>query len=382
MSWNGNLLAASSSTESGKLEVHVWDLRSNKKVFVQAIDKGGDLRFGRLFFTLDGKQLIASCSPTEVGTSCWDVATGKLLWRSKISIYEDSPFAFTPNNTVTWLGGTVDLATGQRVKVPNLPSLAPVGGDRITDFATTPDLRTMFISNSKGVHVWDLATVKETRLLENAGEKMVVPPDGKSVITNNGSLQRWDLATGKAFYQDNFEHGHLQGVVAILFSADGKRLASGSKDGSVRLWDATTGQPIHVWRGHEATRPLNLTYWIHAGVQALDMTPDGHWIVSAGSEGKVQVWDGNTGQAGKTIVLPNLASGQSDPLVFHLRISPDGREATGFFAAQLAKVNNDGPPGRGDWQARWDLEKGGLVAKQSPSGLSEWQSFSGWQNVS
>src|SRR5439155_1578843 len=86
-----------------------------------------------------------------------------------------------------------------------------------------PGGRTLLVSNEAGVLVWDLETGKEVRRLAGAGEQMVLSPDGKTLITNSGALQRWELATGKPLYPDNFDHGHAQEVAALVVSADGKK---------------------------------------------------------------------------------------------------------------------------------------------------------------
>ncbi len=58
--------------------------------------------------------------------------------------------------------------------------------------------------------------------------------------------------------------GHAEGVEAIAFSPDGQLLASGSRDHTIRLWDAKTGVVLRVLEGHTAsvtTIAFSLARW-------------------------------------------------------------------------------------------------------------------------
>src|SRR5262249_5959872 len=71
--------------------------------------------------------------------------------------------------------------------------------------------------------------------------------------------------------------GHSDAITAIAFSPNGQRILSGSKDLTVRLWDAASGALVHAFTDHEVT--------------SVAFSPDGQRILSAGIDNTWRLWD-------------------------------------------------------------------------------------------
>ena len=113
--------------------------------------------------------------------------------------------------------------------------------------------------------------------------------DGKTLASGSedNTIKLWDVATGKERFTLK---GHTQPVWSVAFSPDGMTLASGSWDGTTKLWDVATGK--------ERASLLGPGGW---AVSCVAFSPDGK-LLASGSESKtIQLWDVATGKKGTTL---------------------------------------------------------------------------------
>jgi len=79
--------------------------------------------------------------------------------------------------------------------------------------------------------------------------------------------------------------GHSEAVLSVNFSPDGKQLASGSGDTTVRFWDLNTQTPLHNCKGHKN--------W----VLVVAWSPDAQYVASGDMDGQIWLWDPKSGEA-------------------------------------------------------------------------------------
>ncbi|HTU90740.1 MAG TPA: sigma-70 family RNA polymerase sigma factor [Gemmataceae bacterium] len=288
-----HVAVAEISLDRKTLQVLIWDLETSKSrlVWLEKKDKSVPMPYSPIVvLSPDGKRLAVH--HIDQILRCWDAESGKLLWQAEekkhcplIVFSADSRLIYTRLEVektpgyITRLGIEIrDAATGKL-----LPRTKPPKGAGIP-IGSSPDGRFLaFLTMKEEVVLWEPGKDKITfrfpppphrrddpfpigytpnQLLTN----FAFTPDGKGFIRRAGSLQRWDLSTGKPVFTDTENWGHAEDVTRLLFSPDGRWLASSSKDQTIRLWNVATARTVHSFSKEDSDH--------------LAFTPDGRSLLT------------------------------------------------------------------------------------------------------
>ena len=175
----------------------------------------------------------------------WHVDTGLELFHLDLRGARPSPnykLTFSPNGERLAITNTFDPRENPQVwDITTLRDITPPNVKAANASAFSPDGTILALKSRKNIYLSELETTaghnsKVIRSnLSGFNPVLTFSPDGTILVeSGNTSIMLWDVETGNRLA---FLNGHTEDITTLVFSHDGKTLASGSQDGTVLLWD-------------------------------------------------------------------------------------------------------------------------------------------------
>ena len=271
----------------------------------------------------DGTWIVSSSADGTL--KLWDATVRSDSTPTTVQREEVSTCKISPDGSFVVFGAGKRLTLWDPWTAQERATLSEATG-WIQDCAVSPDGRWMVSGQGDGsLAIWDIESGAERATLrghDTAVQVCDISPDGSFIVSasadtlgmvwdestgegrtvsNRGSLKVWDARTGQ---ERGTLVGHDMYVATCAISPNSSFIVSGSLDGTLKIWDARTGRERATLTGH--------TDW----VRTCAVSPDGSFVVSGSRDGSCRIWDVVTGAEQAT-----LSQGGSE--VQDCAISPD-----------------------------------------------------------
>ncbi|MCY4403314.1 MAG: WD40 repeat domain-containing protein [Candidatus Poribacteria bacterium] len=282
-------------------DVGVWlyDLQEGNETPLFTGQRG---QVNALTFSADGKTLVSSGEDSPV-IQLWNIDTGNKLNSIGLTQRRDAiaTLAFH-GSTLISLDRRGNIIYWHADTGKELPETENVGQFTAAAFSDDGSLFAIGANDSK-IHLWDATTVKRKRTLIGHASlfkkqdkeilALAFSPDGEILASGSEdkTIQLWNTQT---YTKIATLRKHNEWITAIAFSDDMRTFATGDTSGEIKLWDIATRKVRTTLKGHKNT------------INALTFAPDGMseysgCLASGSADGTIRIWNPYAGKELSTL---------------------------------------------------------------------------------
>jgi WD40 repeat protein len=263
----------------------IWDLTSGLPV--KDLSSAG-VNFTAAVFAPDGRSIFAAGSDSTI--KAWNIADGKNTNVYRTGGAPVTAIAVSPDGSAMAAGGTDKKVMVWRTGDPKGSLTFSGHEEAILDLAFVSADEIISVDALQVLRTWSATSGADTK------PKVAAPSDGftraqSAAVTRSGDLLIFGLGKGATLVDGRSGaairslEGKTGGYGSVAISTDGRWLAGGSRDFTIKLWDLRSGESLDPLVGHEGY------------VRAVAFHPDGTKLFSAGIDGSIRVWNLHSGGA-------------------------------------------------------------------------------------
>ena len=279
-----------SGNRDGKIRIWGTETGNLRRTIIATTDADG---VTAVVFSPDGRTLVSNNYEDDV-IQCWDFAKGERTKSIASPLDTTNHLVFSPDGSTlanAHSDGTIrfwDVASGSPLRTLHgyaqmfvCVTHSPIGSTLAV------------LDGDRRLRLWDTQTcehLKTIHLYKQRTGCIAIAPDGIRLAYEDDRNNIISILNTETDEIEQTFVGHLNGITSVAFSVDGKTLAGGDSEGTIYLWDVTTGKNTKVLDSKS----------VEIRIRYLVFSPDGQLLASS-TDGEVIFWDLITGKTIKKV---------------------------------------------------------------------------------